>query len=93
MPTTATGIATPASWDALLPRLAEVPTENGAAAMQQTATALFDTLAAPGAEVVRGAFCVQPYGLRLAGVLAPAYLLAVACAADGGELDPSGAGS
>jgi acetylornithine deacetylase/succinyl-diaminopimelate desuccinylase-like protein len=56
-------------WDPLLQRLAEVPRENGSAALHETARWLEATLRDAGLDVTRVAFEAHPYGLRLAGVL------------------------
>ena len=62
-------------WEGLLQRLAEVPRENGTAALDQTATFLVDTLLRAGVDAELLAFDAHPYGLRLAGVFALAGCL------------------
>lgn len=57
-------------WEGLLQRFAEVPRENGTAALDQTATFLVDTLSRAGVDAELLAFDAHPYGLRLAGVFA-----------------------
>ena len=65
-------------WDPLLARLAEVPRENGTAALHRTARFLHETLESAGLEVEIVAFEAEPYALRLAGVLALVAVLAYA---------------
>ena len=57
-------------WDELLVRLADVPRENGSAALHQTAVFLHDLLERSGVEVVLVPFTAHPFALRLAGVIA-----------------------
>jgi acetylornithine deacetylase/succinyl-diaminopimelate desuccinylase-like protein len=59
-----------ARWDELLKHLAEVPRENGTAALDQTASFLLEFLQRSGVAAERVAFAAEPYGLRLAGVVA-----------------------
>ncbi len=57
-------------WDPLLDRLAEVPRENGTAALRETAAFLADALRAAGvADVTLAPFTAAPYRLRIAGGL------------------------
>ena len=57
-------------WDELLVRLADVPRENGTAALQQTAVFLRDVLERSGIEVELVSFSAHPLALRLAGLVA-----------------------
>jgi len=57
-------------WNDLLPRLAQVPRENGTAALHQAANFLRETLEASGVDVELIAFTATPWALRLAGVIA-----------------------
>jgi len=50
--------------------LAELPRENGTAALQRTADSLHEALVAAGAETALLPFTATPYTLRLAGVIA-----------------------
>jgi hypothetical protein len=58
------------TWNDLLPRLAEVPRENGTAALHEAAHFLRETLEASGVDVELVAFTATPWALRLAGVIA-----------------------
>ena len=58
------------SFDTLLDHLAEVPRENGTAAIHQSAEFLREVLATAGVDVELVPFAAHPYGLRLTGVLA-----------------------
>ncbi len=58
------------TWGELLGRLAEVPRENGTAALHQTAIFLQKALESAGVKAELVAFTAEPYGLRLAGVFA-----------------------
>lgn len=58
------------SWNELLVRLADVPRENGSAALHQAAVFLRDTLERSGVDVDLVAFSAHPYALRIAGVIA-----------------------
>jgi acetylornithine deacetylase/succinyl-diaminopimelate desuccinylase-like protein len=57
-------------WDELLARLAELPRENGSAALHRTASFLHDVLESTGLETTLVPFTATPYALRLAGVIA-----------------------
>jgi len=57
-------------WDELLARLAELPRENGSAALHRTASFLYDVFERAGLEVTLVPFPAEPYALRLAGVIA-----------------------
>jgi acetylornithine deacetylase/succinyl-diaminopimelate desuccinylase-like protein len=56
-------------WDELLARLAELPRENGSAALHRTAAFLHDVFERAGIEVTLVPFAATPYALRLAGVI------------------------
>jgi hypothetical protein len=56
-------------WEALLQHLAEIPRENGSAAIHQAAAYLADALRAAGLDVELVDFTAYPYDLRLLGVL------------------------
>ena len=58
------------TWNELLPRLAEVPRENGTAALHQAANFILERLEASGVDVELVAFTATPWALRLAGVIA-----------------------
>jgi acetylornithine deacetylase/succinyl-diaminopimelate desuccinylase-like protein len=57
-------------WDELLGRLAELPRENGSAALHRTASFLHDAFERAGLEATLVPFTATPYALRLAGVIA-----------------------
>jgi len=57
-------------WDELLARLAELPRENGSAALHRTASFLYDVFERAGLEATLVPFSATPYALRLAGVIA-----------------------
>jgi len=57
-------------WDELLARLAELPRENGSAALHRTASFLHDVFERAGLEATLVPFTATPYALRLAGVVA-----------------------
>ena len=56
-------------WNALLQRLAELPRENGTAALEASAAFLLEALQRAGLEAELVPFTATPYVLRLAGVL------------------------
>ena len=58
------------TWDELLGHLAEVPRENGTAALHHTAIFLQKALEHAGVKAELVAFTAEPYGLRLAGIFA-----------------------
>ncbi len=57
-------------WEPLLHELAEVPRENGTAALEQTAWFLSDALSGAGFEALVHPFPAEPFVLRLLGVAA-----------------------
>ena len=57
-------------WNELLVRLADVPRENGSAALEQTAVFLRDVFERSGIEVELVSFSAHPLALRMAGVIA-----------------------
>ena len=56
-------------WDELLARLAELPRENGSAALHRTASFLYDVFERAGLEPLLVPFTATPYALRLVGVI------------------------
>lgn len=57
-------------WGGLLAHLAELPRENGSAALHRSASFLHDVFERAGLEVTLVPFSATPYALRLAGVIA-----------------------